>query len=230
MHGHGFAMLYLAEVYGMGIDSARQREIRRVLKDAIELTERSQSRLGGWLYRPDSHSDEASVTVTQVHGLRACYNAGIDVPKSIIDKAEGYLEKSANPDGGICYGARSKGRSAPAITAAAVATLYHAGKYDHPLAERALKYLDTKFATDGNYVGATARNRNPLYTMFYLSQAMYLASEERWTRYFPAVRNDLVKKQKSDGSWTGPYGGVYATAISLSTLQLPYAHLPIFQR
>ncbi|MCG8584251.1 MAG: terpene cyclase/mutase family protein, partial [Pirellulales bacterium] len=111
MHGHGFAMLFLAEVYGMGVDSARQREIHRALTKAIDLTMRSQSDAGGWLYRPVKGSDEGSVTVSQVQGLRACYNAGIRVPREVIDKAGKYLEYCSNPDGGICYSARSRGSS-----------------------------------------------------------------------------------------------------------------------
>ena len=228
MHGHGFAMLFLGEVYGMGVDETRQRQIRRTLRKAIELTAKSQSDAGGWLYSPNKGSDEGSVTVSQVQGLRACYNAGIDVPKSIIKKAGEYLNYCSNPDGGICYSARSRGSSRPAITAAAVATMYHAGEYDNPVAIKALKYLDNKFKGD-NYVAAS-RTGHRFYTTFYMSQAMYLSSEARWKRYFPGVRDDLVRTQTSDGSWSGPYGKVYATSICLTALQLPYANLPIFQR
>src|SRR5688500_2655711 len=87
MHGHGFAMLYLAQVFGMEEDARRQQLLHQKLSKAIELTARSQSRAGGWLYSPDSGGDEGSVTVTQVQGLRACRNAGILVPKETIDKA-----------------------------------------------------------------------------------------------------------------------------------------------
>jgi hypothetical protein len=227
MHGHGFAMLFLGEVYGMGVDASRQREIRRTLTKAIELTVKSQSNAGGWLYTPTKSRDEGSVTVAQVQGLRACNNAGISVPKSVIDKAGKYLEYCSNPDGGICYSAQSRGTSRPAVTAAAVATMYHAGKYDNPVALKALKFLDKKFGPT-NYVAGSGGNK--YYTTFYMSQAMYLSSEARWKRCYPAVRDDLVKLQSSDGTWKGPYGDVYATSIALVVLQLPYANLPIFQR
>ena len=227
MHGHGFAMLFLAEVYGMGVDEARQREIRRVLKNAITLTVRCQSNAGGWLYTPTKNRDEGSVTVSQVQGLRACYNAGLEVPRSVIDKAGKYLDYCSNPDGGICYSAQSRGSSRPAITAAAVATMYHAGKYDNPVALKALKYLDNHFGKGGYVAG---RSGNKFYTTFYMAQAMYLSSEARWKRYFPAVRDDLIETQSSDGSWKGPYGETYATSIALVALQLPYGNLPIFQR
>ncbi|MCH7814123.1 MAG: hypothetical protein IID40_08905, partial [Planctomycetes bacterium] len=54
MHGHGFALLFLGELYGMTEDADRQRAMHEVLTRGIELTARSQSRLGGWLYTPDS--------------------------------------------------------------------------------------------------------------------------------------------------------------------------------
>ena len=121
MHGHGFAMLFLAEAYGMDRDSVRQTKIRKVLEKAIKLTGQSQSAAGGWLYQPNSGGDEGSVTVTQIQGLRACRDAGIKVPKTIIDKACKYIADSKNPDGGISYRVGQPG-SHPPITAAAVAT------------------------------------------------------------------------------------------------------------
>ena len=84
MHGHGFAILFLAQCYGMEEDTRRRAEIRLVLQRAVQLTARSQSARGGWLYTPDSGGDEGSVTVTQVQALRACRNAGIAVPKRVI--------------------------------------------------------------------------------------------------------------------------------------------------
>ena len=38
MHGHGFAMLFLGEAYGMERDKTRQNNIRLVLERAIRLT------------------------------------------------------------------------------------------------------------------------------------------------------------------------------------------------
>ena len=70
MYGHGFATLFLAQVYGMEEDANRQQRLHRVLTKAVELIARSQSTYGGWYYTPDSGSDEGSVTVTQLQALR----------------------------------------------------------------------------------------------------------------------------------------------------------------
>ena len=228
MYAHGFAMLFLAQAYGMEQDPEMQKRIRRVLDRAVRLTVRSQSRDGGWLYTPDANGDEGSVTITQIQGLRAVRNAGIKVPKSCIARACQYIAKCANADGGISYSLRSRGSSRPAITAAAVATLYNAGQYENPIALKALEYVKKHL---GGASSSRAWAGHAFYTLLYASQAMYLSSEANWREYFPKRRDDLLKKQKQDGSWMGDsVGDVYGTAIAILVLQLPYRYLPIFQR
>ena len=234
MHGHGFAMLFLAEAYGMERDTSMQRKIRRVLEKAIVLTTRSQSAAGGWYYQPTSHSDEGSVTVTQIHGLKACRNAGIKTPKAVIKRAMDYIDKSSNPDGGISYRV-GQGGSRPAITAAAVATMYSAGEADHAVAEKAMKYLVKMIRSSGVSFGGGHR----YYALFYASQGMYLSStkeNKNWEMYYPLLRKDLLALQDKSqgqlsGSWKGDSVGTsYGTAIAIVSLQLPYGYLPIFQR
>jgi hypothetical protein len=225
MYGHGFSMLFLAQVIGMEEDRERREEIQTALARAVDLTARSQSSMGGWLYTPDSTGDEGSVTVTQIQALRACRNVGVKVPKATIDRAVQYIEKSANPDGGISYRAGMSG-SRPPITAAAVATLYNAGQYDSPIAEKAILYCDRHISVSGQGGGG-----HYYYPHLYLAQAYYQAGGERWKKYFPKMRDWLISNQREDGSWQGDgVGTTYGTAIALIILQLPYKYLPICQR
>jgi hypothetical protein len=229
MHGHGFAMLFLAQLYGMEGDTGKQKQIAEVLQRAIDLTARSQSSLGGWIYTPDARGDEGSVTITQLQGLRACRDAGIAVPKSVIDKAMKYLDASALPDGGIAYRADGRGGSRPPITAAAVACWYSAGLYDYPLARKALDYCKQRVGTGGSQ-GAGVFGHF-FYAHLYMSQIMWMTGRETWEWYFPSMRDWLISKQIADGSWDGDgVGKVYGTAISLFILQIPYGYLPILQR
>ena len=227
MHAHGFAMLFLAQAYGTEGDITRQKRIRSTLERAIALTGKSQSKDGGWLYNPSSGGDEGSVTVTQIQGLRACRNAGIKVPKSIIDRGCEYIQKSANKDGGIRYRAGQQGGSMAPITAAAVATLYNAGQYENPVAVAALRYTKNLIKNRGT----KAYSGHAFYGLLYAGQAMYLSGDDNWREFFPTFRDDLLKQQAADGSWQGDHvGRVYGTSIALLTLQLPYRQLPIYQR
>lgn len=228
MHGHGFAMLFLGELYGMEDDAERQARMRRVLQAAVGLTARSQSRRGGWLYTPDAQDDEGSVTVTQLQGLRSARNAGIAVPKEVIDKALKYLDDSSLPDGGIAYKADRQGGSRPPITAAAVVCWYNAGDQDNPLCKKALGYIKSRLGRGDSRGGNWGHY---FYAHLYMAQAMWLSGDENWKWYYPQMRDRLIASQASDGSWDGDQvGKVYGTAIATTILQLPYSTLPIVQR
>ncbi len=224
MYGHGFATLFLAEVYGMEEDDRRLQQIQKSLHRAVTLTAQSQSDRGGWIYTPDSTRDEGSVTVTQIQALRACRNAGISVSPKTIARGVGYIKQSANPDGGIRYEAGAQGPSQPAITAAAVAVLYNAGRYDDPMAEKALKFARRLLPINGS-------NNYHYYAHLYLAQALFQRGGKDWDDYYLEMSNWLVGQQSQDGSWQGDHvGTTYGTAVALIILQLPYAYLPIYQR
>jgi hypothetical protein len=225
MYGHGFATLFLAQVYGMEEDRERRAEIRRALEGAVELIARSQSVAGGWLYQPTSNGDEGSVTVTQMQALRACRNVGITVPRETVERAVDYVRRSANRDGSIRYSISSAGGGRPAITAAAVAVLYNAGRYDDPLAEKALQYAQRTLSVsqgDAHY----------FYAHYYLAQALYQRGGDEWTSYYERIAGRLLQLQnKESGAWQGDnVGEVYGTALSLTILQLPLAQVPIYLR
>ena len=223
MYGHGFSTMYLAEIYGMEEDAKRQKKIHRVLTRAWKLIQKSQSYAGGWLYAPDDAGDEGSVTITEVQALRGCRNAGIAVDPKVIAKAVKYIADSQNPDGGIRYTARGGGSSRPPITAAAVAVLYNAGRYDDPMAEKALKYARRTIPISGS--------GHHYYSHLYLSQALYQKGGKVWDDYYKKFSTYLLRQQRADGSWMGDgVGTTYGTAIALTILQLPYARLPIYQR
>jgi hypothetical protein len=225
MYGHGFGTLFLAQVYGMEENAAKQSEIKQALRRAITLIARSQSRDGGWLYTPDQNGDEGSVTVTQIQALRACRNAGLHVPKKTIDNAIRYIERSQNSDGGISYSVRSRG-SRPAISAAACAVLYNAGAYDSPMAKKCFEYAwrfcrPTGGRTRGHF----------FYAQLYMSQATWQKGDKWWNEYYPDMKRTLLRTQQGNGSWNGDsVGAAYGTAIGLLILQLPYSKLPILSR
>jgi hypothetical protein len=227
MYGHGFCTMFLGQLYGMEDDPDRQDRIHGVLQLAVGLIARSQSGLGGWYYTPESRSDEGSVTITQLQALRSARNAGVSVPKEVIDNALGYLEKSVLPDGGISYRADGRGPSRPPITAAAVACWYNAGQYENPHVVKALEYCKSRVGR-GQRSGV---DMHYYYAHLYMAQIMWLSGEKNWEWYYPQMRDTLLTLQESDGSWDGDsVGKTYGTAIALIILQLPYRNMPIMQR
>jgi hypothetical protein len=227
MHGHGFALLFLASVYGMITKESLRRQVGETVRKAVTLTSQGQSADGGWTYIPGA-GDEGSVTVTQVQALRAAQNAGFLVPRAVVDEAVKYLEKCRTPEGGIQYSLRFGGGTRLPISAAAVATLYNAGQFDSPIATDCLKYVWGRFkSVDGWSKG----DFHDYYTHLYASQAFYMAGDQYWDAYFPAARDQLLGMQSADGSWNGDgIGQVYGTSIAVIILQLPYKYLPVYQR
>ncbi len=249
MYGHGFALLFLAQVYGEEEDGDRRRKLEDVLTRAVTFVGRAQSSRGGWYYTSaaDGHDmDEGSVTVTQMQALRAAKNAGIVVPKSIIDKGMKYLENSTTESGGVIYslaqsGGRAIGGGQPALTAAALACGQSAGEYSSPLTKRWLKFCQVHIP-----IANIQRFGHDEYTHYYFAQCMYFLGDDGYARLFPqaaegermlwskyrkAMFENLLKQQSGDGSWNGGYvGPVYATAAYLTILQLDNGTLPIYQR
>ena len=219
MYGHGFATLFLAEVYGM----SPRPDLREVLRKAVRLIVSTQNEEGGWRYQPVRHDADISVTVCQVMALRAARNAGIFVEKSTIDRAVEYIKKSQNSDGGFRY-MLSSGGSAFARSAAAVAALQYAGIYHSQEIDAGLQYISRFTPPTDNSVG------HLFYGHYYAAQAMFLAGQSRWQAWWPAVRADMLARRSDEGVWRGQAGTEYGTAMALIILQIPNRLLPIFQK
>lgn len=219
MYGHGFATLFLAEVYGM----TQRPEVRETLRKAVRLIVNTQNEAGGWRYQPVRNDADLSVTICQVMALRAARNTGVFVDKAVIDRAIEYVKLSQNPDGGFRY-MLSSGGSAFARSAAGVAALQYAGVYGGKELARGLEYLRRFTPPQERTVG------HYFYGHYYAAQAMYLAGAESWATWHPAIHDELIKKQAPEGFWRGQAGQEYGTAMALIILQMPNRLLPIFQR
>jgi hypothetical protein len=227
MHGHGFALMFLACVYGTITKESLRQQVQSTVRKAVTLTSQGQSAQGGWTYIPGA-GDEGSVTVTQVQALRAAHNAGFLVPRAVIEESVKYLERCRTTEGGIQYSLNSPSGPRLAISAAAVATLYNAGQFDSTIATDCLKYVWDQFRAQEGWNKGGGHN---YYTHLYASQGFYMAGDQYWDKYFPSTRDQLLAMQGPDGAWNGDgIGDVYGTSIAAIILQLPYKYLPIFQR
>jgi hypothetical protein len=229
MYGHGFATLFLGEVYGMtqgGGDTAQADKVHKALIKAVRLIESTQNDEGGWRYNPVPFDADVSVTICQIMALRSARNAGLEVPKETIDKAVAYVRGCQNQDGGFRYQSMA-GPSAWPRSAAGVASLYYAGIYDDRAIDRGLKYL----FNSGMPGAADTQAIHYFYGQYYAVQAMFLAGGDSWAKWWPAVRRELLQAQKTTGMWDDSSAGPdYGTAMALIILQMPKRYLPIFQK
>jgi hypothetical protein len=256
MYGHGFATLFLGEVYGMVHDRRLRDELRAKLHRAVKLILQAQriNFEGGWRYTPRSHDSDLSVTICQIMALRSARNAGISVPKSARSRCTDYVIACQDRlEGWFRYMKRGGGGGGPqgfARTAAGVCALNSAGYYlstdpsqikgNTMEAER-----EKRRATDavtGLKAGLRflARNRpgsgmgrpdmHYFYGHYYAVQAMWTAGGDYWKEWYPAIRDELLARQNTDGSWVDQICSHYGTAMACIILQVPNNYLPILQK
>jgi len=226
-HGHGYATLALAEAYGMAKGSER---IRAALVAAVERIQKCQGAEGGWFYNPYPTPDhEGSVTICLVQALRAARDAGIQVDAEVIRRAEDYVRRLQAKSGLFCYTLGDERRASIALTAAAIATLNSAGKYDDTVIHSG---IDAIWSALGRQEESGKRSDFPEYERLYLAQAFWqLSDTSHFTRWFPKEREDILKQQEKDGAWRGSrFGSAYVTAVNCLVLSLPDGVLPVFQR
>ncbi len=243
MFGHGYAMLFLASAYGREEDADRRRQLENVLTRAVEFTGKAQSNRGGWGYvaaAEGNNFDEGASTVIQLQALRAARNAGVVVPKRLIDID--YLRKCTTPHGGVIYSITMGGDGdRVALTAAALACTLTGGDYDSDIVRKWLTFCRRAIPLD-----PAARIGHDEFTHYYYAQALYVLGDQEyaklfpgsppaerltWSKYRAATFDALLARQGADGGWNrGALGPVYATACYLTVLQLDDGALQIYRR
>lgn len=216
MYGHGYATLFLAEVYRKHPDDA----VKSALQRSVALLEKSVNKEGGWRYSPRPLDADISVTACELNALLATHAAGIAVDDKLIANAIQYVHHCQNPDGGFSYMAGQGIGSGFPRSAAGVVVLLHSGvkPADDADLKRATDYLTRMLGapSTGHY----------FYGRYYLSQSLITdpAARERQD----ALTRELLDAQQPDGSWKDEFSSVYGTASALIILQAPQKHLWIF--
>ena len=221
-YGHGFSMLFLSQVLGEEEDVERREQLVDVLTRAVVFTGQAQTEAGGWGYvsaKDGSDFDEGSTTITQVQGLRGCRNAGIPVPKEIIDKADqlhpqvhhGPTAACSTTPRAAAAGRRSPPRPSPACSTPATTTTSTCPSCWTTASE--------------NLDDICQRRLRPLALRpLLLRPGAYREGGKTWDEYRDKIYARLVSEADPDGSWNQGYiGPVYTTAINLTILQLDNA-------
>ena len=243
MYGHGITTLMLSEMLGMGVDSQMDQVIRDRCRLAVELIKRSQSfekdprNRGGWRYAPESRDSDLSITVWQVMALRSARNAGMDVPKEMIDNAVDYIKRcyqsKRGPDGkpenlkSAC-GYEPSRTPEYAMASAGLLSLQVCGAYESPEAKGSADWLKEKKVEYGS--------EWYFYGTYYFAQGMFQRGGDHAAHARKLVEETLLPKQGPDGSWMGQSGQergagkVYATSLAVLSLAVKFHFLPIYQR
>ncbi len=245
MYGHGISTLMLSEMLGMGVDAQMDQVIRDRCRLAVEMIKSSQMakqpqdqrNKGGWRYEPTSTDSDLSVTVWQVMALRSARNAGLDVPKEVIDNAVDYIKRcyssKRGPDGKIenmksACGYEPGRQPEFAMASAGLLSLQVCGAYDSPEVKGSADWLKDKKVEYGS--------EWYFYGTYYFAQGMFQRGGEYASYARKLVEDALLTKQGPDGSWMGQSGQergagkVYATSLATLSLAVKFHFLPIYQR
>ncbi len=232
MYHHGFAMLGVAEAYGVVDDrnffpeakGDKSRSLGHSLELAVRATLTSQKKnsVGGWRYSPDSTDADTSVSGAVLVGLLAARNAGIEVPDQAMDRAISYYQSMTSNSGQVAYsgiGGHDDSLPRPSIGCLVYAL---ARRKDLPQFKATLGYLTQRIEQPpAHYVE---------YTRYYQSQALFQGDLEAWEKWNRLLVRQLKQAQQADGCIPGDHGQAIGTSMSLLALALNYRFLPIYER
>ena len=231
MYHHGFAMLGMAEVYGVLDDdllwqgdsnSSGRRTIAESLQLAVEcaVTSQKNNQWKAWRYSPGSTDADTSVSGAVLMGLFAARNAGIKIPNDSIDNALDYFKKMTSKQGSVGYsgvGGGSNNLQAIAMLVYAVGRRKNLNEY---------KAVASKVT-----INIEQSNQHyPYYNRYYTAQALFQGDFNAWSKWNLRTIRQLKDQQADDGSFKASHGQAYGTAMSMLALALNYRFLPIYER
>lgn len=184
---------------------------------------------------------DISNTQFAILGLKACADAGIEIPKTTWQGALGYMLRTQNKDGGWGYyfNGMEDPESYASMTCAGVCSVaickYALGNRDAAKdgsVRAGLAWLGRHFKADDNHNITKSHVADPTRWLYY-----YLYSIERVgkivgveeigkKKWYPVGAAYLLEKQKSDGSWwTGIQGVQWRQAGDIETADTCFAIL-----
>ena len=226
MYEIGLFTIAMSELWGMTSDPKDNKEIQVALERVVEIILRSQNPLGGWRYapRPDAGQD-TSVTAMVFVSLASAREAGVLVPAETIERVTGYLRDQAFDERRGGFGYQGKGYTI-ACTAGGVYAAQLAGNRDTEWVQAALNTLENE-----PKMFSRKDNGHFYYSHYYAMQAMVQAGEERYAKWYPKIRDSLIKLQQPNGSWQEKEQDYpHKTPMAIIILGTPNRYIPVYQR
>lgn len=219
-HAHSFfAALFLSQIVGEG---SSPEPTRSSLKRVVEAIVRSQTTDGDW------GNQSWAPTLGTVMGwvsLRAADFVGIGVgaaPHKTADHLVKKMQSNLNQSQGWMHDLYKN--------ATGVRVLYAMGMENEAVSEAAFKKVLTLVTSDSTPFNQAGGEE---YLAFHLiTETMLQKGGEDWKKWYPVVRDKIIKVQNRDGSWTGHHcitSRTFCTAAAILVLTSPYRYLPISQ-
>ena len=232
MYEHGLAILALTEMWGMTQDPEDEDAMQKAIKAGVDVIIRSQSDGGGWRYQPTpTAGHDTSVTVMVFIALASARQAGVVVPNETIARVVKYLESATEQkSGGFNYIPTGVSKNdSIACTGGGAYAAQLAGKRDSEMVKSALRFLKERSpGIINNNFG------HYYYGHYYTIQAMVQAGDDHYAKWYPLIRDALVRRQDAQGAWPGKAKGTkavgYETPMAIIILATPYRYIPIYQR
>ncbi|OYW18272.1 MAG: hypothetical protein B7Z55_10925, partial [Planctomycetales bacterium 12-60-4] len=223
---HGLATIALCEALAMTQDV----RLRPAAEGAVQFIAANQHSQGGWRYFPGQPGD-TSVVAWQVMGLKSAQFSRVTVSAKVMKGIESFLQSVQSDRGSrYAYLPRERDRPRPSMTAAGLLCRMYLGWRENSIGIKSgVRYLDE-----------LGPSRDDMYYNYYATQVLHHWGGEEWDRWNAVMREHLVRTQRQDGhaagSWdvTDPHGGpggrLYMTTLAITTLEVYYRHLPLYNR
>jgi hypothetical protein len=235
MYAHAIATLALTQAYGVEPDMARRIRMHAAMERAVAIILAAQNApksnpvfAGGWRYERNSPDSDLSLSGWNSMALRGAAAVGIDVPGDARKRAAAFVVHCFDANA-KAFGYQPGNAPQPGETAIGVLCLYLLDAVEGNAArlDAASKYLESHPIDDNSPF--------PYYATYYATQASFQRGGETWTRVGRPALERLIRLQDKDGGWPQSKSGqepgrVYATAMALQALAVPYRLLPVYQR
>lgn len=218
---HFFSTICLSQMMGESMNVERYRRAVNRLEKYISSNQHGDGSWGSDAWAP------LLATACGWVALRAANFAGISVSGS-SQKAGDYLIRNM-PTIGRSWGSGSWYHRLYG-TAAGLRVLYAQNRDSEEKAKTALSDILALVETNNRAFGGAGGEE--YLTFHFMTEMLMQMGGKNWVRWYPTVRDKLIKVQNRDGSWTGHHcitSRTFSTACALMTLSAPNRFLPISQ-
>lgn len=226
-----FAVIFLTQIYGMRppwLEQENLEEMREILGKLTTIIAGSQESDGSW---HKNTFGSLKATCMAWLALRAASSAGIEIKRAAVDRTVDFIKRQYNASTKLFdRGGGGGGYQAIYATASSIRVLYGMGYSKSPEATGAADAF-LRFVRGGQMGGQylTVEGEDYLSAAM-MTQALIREPGERWTQWFKFIRDELIRRQNGDGTWTTTAcitGRTFPTSCALLALQAPCRLLPL---